>query len=60
MSCLIGGDQMELLQKLNATLELAIKYRSWAEEDGDEKAHEYWSGQIDAFREVISWQLKEQ
>ena len=51
---------MELLQKLNATLELAIKYRSWAEEDGDEKANEYWSGQIDALREVISWQLKEQ
>lgn len=48
-----------ILQRIQAELENAKKYRGWAEEDGDEKSLEYWTGQIDALREVASW-LKEQ
>lgn len=50
----MSGERKKLLAYIEASLHRYNKYLKWADEDGDKDSQQYWTGCLDAIRELES------
>lgn len=50
----MSGERKKLLSYIEASLHRYNKYLKWADEDGDKDSQQYWTGVLDAIKELES------